>query len=101
MNPKKHKPAKTKRKWLRKPAEDGFFPTMLRGIWRTLCGAAIASVGGAAYVGYTLIPNADGYIAVARFALASVLLVISLMLMYRMGKNRKAPAAVPVNMEDV
>ena len=98
MNPK---PTKAKRKWLRKPPEDGFFRTMLRGVWRTLCGAAIAAGMGASYMGYTLIPNADGYIAVARFALASVLLAISLMLMYRMGKIRKVPAFAAPNKEGV
>ena len=91
----------TKRKLLRKPAEDGFFRTMLRGIWRTLCGAGIAAGMGNAYIGYTLIPGEDGYLAVARFSLATVVLAISLMLMYRMGKNRKVPTIAPSNKECV
>ena len=62
---------------------------LFRGLWRTLCGAFVAAGVGAACYGYTLIPTVDGYEAVIRFLIATIMLGLSLHLMWCMGGGRR------------
>ena len=72
-----------------KRSGDGPVATLFRGLWRTLCGAAITAGIVSSYLGYTMIPNESGYLAVASFACCSVVLTVSLVLMYIMGCRPK------------
>ena len=60
-----------------------------RGLWRTLCGAAVAAGAGLSGYTYTLVPEGDGYMAVARFLVATAVMIASLHLMWRMGGGRR------------
>lgn len=58
---------------------------LFRGLWRTLCGAFVATGAGAAGYGYTLIPDGGGYESILVAIGATALLVLSLFLMWGMG----------------
>lgn len=60
-----------------------------RGLWRTLCGAFVASgIAAAAYV-YTLVPGMDGWDAVIRFVVATIMAFLSLYLVWGLGGGHR------------
>ena len=66
-----------------------FIKTMGRGIFKSICGAALSSGVYFAVVGFTTIPSMDGYLAVGRFAASALLLASALVLMWFFGHKRE------------
>lgn len=66
-----------------------FIKTMGRGLVRTLGGAAIFSAAAFSIYGYTMVPEKEGYLAVAHFALNTATLACSLIMMYISGIGAK------------
>ena len=74
---------------------------LIRGIWhhmkvlwkgflRMLAGTGTAGLIALAVYGYAMIPQEDGYVAVAEFAVATMLLALSLVMIHAMGGRGKA-----------
>lgn len=66
-----------------------FIKTIGRGLIRAMGGAAVIGAAAGAVYGYTMVPEKEGYLAVAYFALNTVALAISLTMMYIVGIDKK------------
>ena len=66
-----------------------FIKTMGCGLIRTMGGAAVFGAAAVAVYGYTTVPRMDGYLAVGEFALDTVVLALSLTMVYIIGDCAK------------
>lgn len=62
---------------------------LLRGIIRTLYGAATFGIVAGAVYGLLSIPDEGGYVAVFDFVASVAMLVVAVANMYEIGKNRR------------
>ena len=66
-----------------------FIKTMGRGIAKSICGSALSSGVYFAVIGFTTIPDMDGYLAVGRFVVAALLMTSAFALMYFFGSRKE------------
>lgn len=65
---------------------------LMKGLMRTMCGAATAGLIALAAISFYTIPTEDGYVAVCDFIVAIATIVMALSCMYIQGANYKKGA---------